>query len=226
MATLQTLDRGLKALRQIALSADGLRVNDIAEFLSVDRAIAYRVVATLEANGLVQKARDGRIVLGAAVLDFEGRFAGQLRAAAQPCLRQLAGASGATAFLALAEQEECVAVSVAEPEDMVLRVSYRVGSRHPLDQGAAGIAILAGRPYAEAEDEQVTQARANGYCVTRGALQAGAVGVACPIPAPPKGWAGLEACVGVVALQNLDVDTVLPHVRQAAAELSTQLLGP
>ncbi|MCI5098080.1 MAG: helix-turn-helix domain-containing protein [Rhodobacteraceae bacterium] len=224
MATLQTLDRGLKALRQIAVSADGLRVNDIADFLSVDRAIAYRLVATLEANGMVQKAPDGRIVLGAAIMDFEGRFAGHVRAVAQPCLQRLAALTGATAFLALAEQDECVAVSVAEPQDMLLRVSYRVGSRHPLNLGAAGIAILAGRPFAAGEDEQVTKARASGYCVTRGALQPGAVGVACPIPSQPQGRTQLDACVGVVAMQNLDVDNALPHVLQAAADLSAQLL--
>jgi DNA-binding IclR family transcriptional regulator len=224
MATLQTLDRGLKALRQIALSGDGMRVNELAEFLSVDRAIAYRLVATLEVNGMVQKSQDGRIVLGAAIMDFEGRFAGQIRTVAQPFLQQLAGLTGATAFLAIAEQDECVAVSVAEPQDMLLRVSYRVGSRHPLNQGAAGIAILAGRPFAEGEAEQITQARAKGYCVTRGALQAGAVGVACPIPNPADGRARLDACVGVVAMQNLDVDAALPHVQQAADDLSARLL--
>ena len=214
----------MKALRQIAVSPDGLRVNDIAEFLSVDRAIAYRLVATLEANGMVQKAQDGRIVLGAGVMDFEGRFAGQIRAVAQPFLEQIAGLTGATAFLAMAEQDECVAVSVAEPQDMLLRVSYRVGSRHPLNLGAAGIAILAGRPFVEGEDEQVTKARASGYCVTRGALQPGAVGVACPIPNQPEGRAKLDACVGVVAMQNLDVDVAVPHVQQAAADLSARLL--
>ncbi len=61
MSTLQTLDRGLRALDVVAQSAAGISVADLARELDVHRAICYRIVATLEAHGLVARTADGRI---------------------------------------------------------------------------------------------------------------------------------------------------------------------
>jgi DNA-binding IclR family transcriptional regulator len=86
-------------------------------------------------------------------------------------------------------------------------VAYRTGSRHPLERGAAGRAILAGR---SGQDRPVA---------TSGELQPGAYGVAAPVLGVP----GLEASVGVVALAPLDVATVGEQVMAAAATVHCAL---
>ena len=68
-----------------------------------------------------------------------------LRDLAVPVLRALAEAVGCTAHLTVADGEEALALAVVEPSWTDFHVAYRVGSRHPLDQGAAGKAILLGR---------------------------------------------------------------------------------
>lgn len=222
--TLQTLDRGLTALAIIAEQAGGLSVAELAERLAVHRAIAYRIVTTLEQHGLVNRGRDGLLRLGAGISLLASRFEPQLRALAQPRLKALAAATRATAFLSVAQGEEAVVILVAEPDDGLLRVGYRVGSRHPLSLGAAGIAILAGRPAETGEAEAVTRARREGYSLTRGQLQRGAVGVASPIPADPR-RSGVEACVGVVAMDDLESDTAIAEVMAAARALAA-LVAP
>ncbi|WP_104205344.1 IclR family transcriptional regulator [Billgrantia saliphila] len=221
--TLQTLDRGLRALELVAEHAEGITIAELAERLDVHRAIAYRIVTTLEHHGLITRTSDGPVRLGAGISLLASRFEPQLRAVAQPLLQSLAKATRATAFVSVAQGEECVVILVAEPDEGLLRVGYRVGSRHPLTQGAAGIAILAGRPPREDDSEEVRQARADGYSLTRGQLQRGAVGVASPIATPPL-RAGVEACVGVVAMDDLDSERAIREVKAYAQRLA-ELIG-
>jgi DNA-binding IclR family transcriptional regulator len=114
---------------------------------------------------------------------------------------------GATAHLTIAEGGEAVALAVVEPSWTAFHVAYRAGSRHPLDRGAAGRAILAGRQ----GDASVI--------ATAGELQPGAHGVAAPV----LGLEGLEASVGVVALSPLDPEVVGPQVVSAAAAVAQAL---
>lgn len=221
--TLQTLDRGLTALEIIAERAEGLSVAELAERLEVHRAIAYRIVATLEQHGLVARGAEGGLRLGAGAALLAARFEPQLRRVAQPLLEALARETRATAFISVAQGEEAVVILVAEPEEGLLRVGYRVGSRHPLSLGAAGIAILAGREPRPEDGEAVRQARIDGYSLTRGQLQRGAVGVASAIPVPRLG-SGLEACVGVVAMDDLETERAAAAVMACARRLG-ELVG-
>ncbi|MFC2970254.1 IclR family transcriptional regulator [Acidimangrovimonas pyrenivorans] len=222
---LQTLDRGLTVLRLLAESADGLKIAALAERLGVHRAIAYRIVNTLADHGMVHRLAGGRIVLGSGALLLGARAEGNLRALARPVVEALAERAGATAFLSVAQGEDGVAVLTAEPRDTFLNIHYRVGTRHPLSRGAAGIAILAGRPPQDDDPEPVRRARADGYSLTRGELQAGAVGVSSPVPLSREAYPTLECSLGVVALDGLDIDRAVAAVPAAAAELAAQLAG-
>ena len=53
--TLQTLDRGLAVLATLADAPLGLKPAELAQRLDVHKAIAYRLVATLETHGLVRR---------------------------------------------------------------------------------------------------------------------------------------------------------------------------
>ena len=112
---------------------------------------------------------------------------------------------------------------VAESSSGLIRVGYRAGSRHPLHLGAAGIAILAARPEGPDDSEDVQAARRDGYSVTRGQLQRGAVGIAAALRFSRAKQSALEASVGVVALEDLDVEAVAPRVVACARELTGML---
>jgi len=219
---LQTLDRGLHLLNVVSQAPGGVTMNELAERLAVHRTVCYRLVGTLAAHGLVVRGADGRVRLGAQVRALADRFTPQVIAAARPVLLDLARTSGATAHLSVAEGDECVAVEVVEPPGSVMHVAYRVGSRHPLDRGAAGRAILAARPPAPGDPERVRADRAQGYSVTAGELQPGAVGVAAGLD--PR--YGVAASIGVVALSGLDVEAAGRQVVAAAGELAKALGHP
>jgi DNA-binding IclR family transcriptional regulator len=221
--SLQTLDRGLQALSLISQQERGLSIAELAVQLGVHRAIAYRLAATLESRGLIARADGGRLRLGTELLVLASRFEPQLRTVADPLLRELAETTRAAAFLSVAAGEDCVAIMVTEPQGTVLRVAYRVGSRHPLTRGAAGVAILAGRPPSPQEPEAVRLARRDGFSVTRGELQRGAVGIASPVHSADRASSGLEASIGVVAFDDLDVTGVMGLIMSSARRLASRL---
>ena len=205
--TAQTLDRGLRLLHLVAETPGGVTITEAAQRLAVGRAVIYRLVGTLVEHGLVRRDKTGRLRLGAGVLQLARRAQPLVADAAMPSLRQLAEDVGATAHLTVAEGGEAVAMLVVEPSWTQFHVAYRTGSRHPLDRGAAGRAIIAGR-----------QGR-GGPVVSEGELQPGAHGVAAPV----LGVEGLEASVGVVALVSLDVSVVGPRVVATAAAVARAL---
>ncbi|MBG0819451.1 helix-turn-helix domain-containing protein [Planomonospora sp. ID91781] len=203
----QTLERGLRLLRLLSGELRGRTPTEIAAELELSRPAVYRLLTTLQREGFVRRDGDGRVHLGFGVLVLARAVQPLLREGALPTLRRLAEEVGATAHLTVAEGDEGLAVAVVEPSWTDMHVAYREGSRHPLDRGAAGRAVLALR------------AGRGGYVATKGQLQEGARGIAAPVPGLP--W--LEASVGVIAFTPLDPDTVGPRVAAAATDLARAL---
>ena len=165
-----TLDRGLRLLDLLARpeNAAGMTVTALAAALGMSRSAAYRLLGTLESHGYVARLPDGRVRLGYAVTRLAAAVAPLVRAAATPVLRRLADEVGATAHLTLVDGDAALAVVVVEPTWTDVHVAYRPGTRHVLDRGAAGRAIVRGR------------AGELGWVSSRSELQPGAYGVAAP----------------------------------------------
>jgi DNA-binding IclR family transcriptional regulator len=203
-----TLDRGLRLLDLLGRpeNAAGMTVTALAVSLGMSRTAAYRLLGTLESHGYVGRLPDGRVRLGYAVTRLAAAVAPLVRAAATPLLRRLADEVGATAHLTLVDGDAALAVVVVEPTWTDVHVAYRPGTRHALDRGAAGRAILQGRGSGE------------GWVTSRSELQPGAFGVAAPLPAGE-----VEGSVGVVALSELDESLVGPAVVAAAQSVARAL---
>ncbi|HET7532799.1 MAG TPA: helix-turn-helix domain-containing protein [Nocardioidaceae bacterium] len=212
--TSQTLDRGLRVLAVLAGHPSGLTITELAAAVGVNRTVVYRLVTTLEQHGLARRDAAGRLHVGLGVLALARGLQPVLREVANPILRGLAEDLGATAHLTLVDGGEALAVAVVEPSWTDYHVAYRVGARHPLDQGAAGRAILLGRAIADGAAE-----RGDRFVQTVGELQPGARGLASPV----LGIDGLEASVGIVTLGDLDASAAGPRVSAAADEVARRL---
>ena len=206
--TSQTLDRGLRVLRVLAASPEGLTITELAARLEVNRTVVYRLISTLEQHGLVRRDARSRLFVGLGVLHLASGVQPLLRDLAMPVLRQLAESIGSTAHLTVADGDAALALAVVAPTWTDVHVAYRVGARHPLSQGAAGKAIT------------LLEAAEPAYAVTSGELQVGARGLAAPV----RGVEGLRASVGVVTLEgSIDEEVVAPRVIAAAREVAERL---
>lgn len=142
-ASSQTLDRGIRILELLADARHPQSIDELAASLGVHRSVAYRLIRTLEAHGLVERAATGRLQLGAHLAALAAGVAHDLQAEVLPELTEAANDLGITCFLVVLDRDECVTLVSVEPRHAVAAVAQRPGTRHPVSVGAPGKAILA-----------------------------------------------------------------------------------
>ena len=216
----QTLARGLSALQAIADAPTGLTVQQVADHLGAHRTIAYRLLATLSQFRYIAKGDDGRYRPAAALAVLGSSFDNNLRQLSVPTLRALADELGTTVSLLVAEGDQQVAIAVIVPTQVFYQLSFHEGSRHPLDRGAAGVALLASMPPRPGERELVRQTREQGWVITHGEIEPNTFGLAVPVrrrlPAPPT-------CINLISHREDVVLAGKDAVVRAARELSAIL---
>lgn len=216
----QTLDRGLRVLEVLAEGEAPQSSAALAAALGVHRSIVYRILRTLEDHRLVSRRPEGSWELGVGLAVLARSVTPTLRAAALPELAAVANELGVTAFLAVADRDECLTVLSVEPRHSQAHVTYRPGGRHPLDRGAPGIALLAGAPPRASERPEVAGARRAGYALTRGEVLHGMSSVAAPVGAP----SGVVASFALVFIEGqVDEDAACRRVVTAAATVAREL---
>ena len=212
----QTLARGLSALKQITEAPGGLTIQEVAERLDVHRTVAARLLATLEQFHLITR-QDGRFGPAAGLAVLGASFDNHLRELSVPVLRQLADRSGATASLLVAEGDEQVAVAVIPPADIAYHLSFREGSRYPLDRGSGGMALQATKPAHDGERELVAETRKRGWVMTHGEAEPDVYGLAVPVhrSAPHP-----ATCINLVSHRAELLEASRQDVVDAARELA------
>src|SRR3954447_22910590 len=217
LAPSQTLDRGLLCLELIAGADRALSVESTAATLGLHRSIVYRLLRTLERRHLVERNEEGEYVPGPYLAVLSRGVRRNLRSAATPSLADLCAELQMTAFLVVADGEEAVTIDSVEPTSLDAHVAYRPGTRHPIDRGAPGIALLAGRPARSGERKEVIAARARGWAESEAEVIAGMASIAAPIAD--------EGAIAVLWLAGNPVDgeEVAAHVVLAAADIARRL---
>lgn len=220
----RTLARGLALLNALGAHQEGSTVSGLAETTGLDRAVLYRLLDTLTAEGFVTRdAESRRYRLGLSMLELGVRAAQglEVRRLAGPPLRSLSEDVNETACLAVRDREDLVVVEVVEPGDRFVSVNYRVGFRHPLGVSAHGRALLAFLPEGS-RDAALQPVRQRGVAYTRDELEAGASGVAAPV-FDHTGKA--VAAVGVVAptARLPEPESIALRVLRSAREISERL---
>lgn len=216
----QTLARGLTALQLVAAAPGGMTVQQVADQVGVHRTIAYRLLTTLSEHRFVAKGEDGRYRPAAGLAVLGASFDRNLRQLSQPILQGLADELGTTVSLLVAEGDQQVAVAVIVPTQVAYQLAFHEGSRHPLDRGAAGVALLASMPPRPQERDLVARARQQGWVVTHGEIEPNTFGLAVPVHRPPP---SPPTCINLISHREDVVLRGRDAVLAAAARLSAIL---
>lgn len=150
---IQSLDRGLRMLEDLVLSDRPLRLRDFVARYGVDRASAFRFLATLEAFGVAAKDPVAKIYgPGPKLLAWLAAASREMRLAelVRPQLIELARASGESGHVAVLSSEQALLVDYV-PAQALVSVRNRVGVHEPLYCTAVGKAILAFLPEPQRE---------------------------------------------------------------------------
>lgn len=217
----QTLDRGLRILEHLASAGGAQPVAEVATAVGLHRSIAYRLLRTLEDHRLVERDPLGRYGLGLGVAALARGLRTDLQSAAQPQLDALVAELGVTAFLVVRAGDEAVTVTSVEPRHSAAHVSYRPGTRHPVDRGAPGLALLMPEAPSATDRPELTEARRVGWATSRGEVIRGLRSVAAPVLGPDG---GSRAALAVVYVDDAADTARLGRTVAAAARTVSQHL--
>lgn len=198
-------------------------IDELAKYLGVHRSIAYRIVRTLEDHSFVRRDADGRCLPGERLAALGRNVRLPLQAAALPELTAMAEDLAMTAFLVIRVGDDAVTIESVEPRTTATHVAYRPGSRHSIDRGAPGLALLAGEPPMLGERPEVTATRDRGWSTTAGEVTPGLASVACWVTGPQGRTIAAVACV-FLAGAEVDLAVVATRVR-AGANAITHTIG-
>jgi DNA-binding IclR family transcriptional regulator len=195
---IQSIDRAVDLLSSIAAAPEPQTAPALADRAGLNRSTAWRILATLEHHGLVERDPAGnRYSLGFAVVKLAAAAGHEpLVRLAHPLMRRLAEATGETVNLAVARRLELVyADQVQAPHVMA---PNWLGHTVPLHATSTGKAFLAALPPQELDallqstlerftETTITDPRAlraeldatreRGYAVSRGELEPALWGV-------------------------------------------------
>ncbi len=200
----QTLDRGVQLLELVADAGRPTSMAELAGHLGVHRSVVYRMVRTLEDHRLLSRDHDGLLTPGVGLSTLARSVKSDLQTAAVPELSDVANDLAMTAFLVVRDGHQCVTIASVEPRHSPVHVIYRPGTRHEVDRGAPGLALLAGEPPVHGERTEVAQARERGWVTSHGEVLTGMRSVASPIVGRRGDLLGAVALVYVDTTYSLD----------------------
>src|SRR3954447_8052990 len=217
----QTLDRGLRILEHLAAVGRPQPIAEIGQALGLHRSITYRLLRTLEDHQLVERDPVGHFSLGLGMAALARGVRTGLQAAALPRLNAPVAELSMTALLVVRAGDEAVTVTSVEPHDSPAHVTYRPGTRHPVDRGAPGLALLMPEPAAPGDRPELHEARRTGWAISRGEVVPGLRSVAAPVLGPDG---GARAALAVVYVDDTaDVEWIGRAVADAADKVAAAL---
>jgi DNA-binding IclR family transcriptional regulator len=233
------LARAVGLLRAFGEDDDALTAAELARRTGLPRSTAHRLVGELEALGLLDRAPNGAVTLGASLWELGelSPLSLRLRERALPHLQTLYEATGENVQLAVLSGTEALYVARVTGTTSIPTIT-RMGGRLPLHTTGVGKALLAQQDDAwlaeffrrplrretafSITDEQrlradLEQVRARGYAVTRQEMTLGNVSIAAILPPSP----GLpRAALSVVThLARADEGRIAPLVMRTAAAI-------
>lgn len=210
---------------------------EAAAALEVSLSTAYRQLSALMKAGLLDAVEGSKAyVLGPAIIELDRniRMSDSLVIAAKPAMRWLAEQAPVASIVLLCRlyRDRVMCIHQEEKPGTSGEVSYERGRLMPLFHGAPSKTIIAQLPWrrlativtdARAEGSvseaqipdlealrlELRQIRRQGYCITRGEVDKGIVGVAVPLPTARR---GVAASLGIACFGSPD-DTTLVRVR-------------
>ncbi|MDA8396481.1 MAG: IclR family transcriptional regulator [Actinomycetota bacterium] len=142
---IEALAKGLRLLSLFNHDRLALRVKDLADLSGIPMPTVFRLVATLEEEGYLERTASGMVRPGTSVLalGFAAVQGMDLVQTSEPTMRELAVASGETVNLGVLYNDQVLFVARIARRDSLIAAGIRVGSTVPAVFSSMGKVILA-----------------------------------------------------------------------------------
>jgi IclR family KDG regulon transcriptional repressor len=230
--SIQSVENALDVLEVISIADGGIGITELAGRLQMNKGMAFRLMATLENRGYVEKAKkNGVYRVGPAAYDTGRKLLlrVELLNKAKPVMEHLCRQCDETVYLAMPRHEQ---ILLLEMVDSAQKISIRplVGKAYPLADVAFGRVVLAYQERARVLREDVSEKalagiKRHGVCVETGGLGEGVTCLAVPIFNAQGKVAGSLCIVGPefrLEEKRLNQD-LLPLLKHAGQVVSVKL---
>ena len=148
----QSFSRTMSVLQQIADAATAPSRAELMGQCGLTRPTLYRVIASLEAEGLIEATADNRYKLGGRLISLARQALAEndIRKVAEPALMRLRDTTCETVHLAIRSGDELVYIDKMESREVV-RMSSTIGTRVPFHSSGVGKAFLSALPPTQAD---------------------------------------------------------------------------
>lgn len=246
---IQAVDRAIELLKAVAGAVHPPTAAELAQICGLNRTTAWRLLATLEMNGMVERdlAQRYGVGYGAVALSRSPSGSASLVRIARPALERLADETGNTVTLSVARREGVLAVDQIDPPDATLVLTY-LTQPLPVNATSTGKLLLSRLSDEELDDvliapleklteatvtdparlrEIVAEVRRNGYAVTIGELEVGVNGISVAVVDEQ------DALVAILSVSDTDhrlparrLPSYVPAMRDAAEAIQRRLNDP
>jgi DNA-binding IclR family transcriptional regulator len=237
------VSRALALLEELRDSEHGVGVNELARRIGVNASTASRLLATLEAAGMVQRTGHGPYRLGLALVTLADRVLSRLdlQPLARPLLLELMERTGETATLSLPGEREAITVDSVPSRSSVVSMARlgRPSISHATAVGKVMLAFGGGRLPRERDlipltsrtitdraelAAEVRAVRERGYGVVYGEREVDVNAIAAPVFDRAGALAAILGLQGPAARLD-DPPRQLAILLEAAATLTRALGG-
>lgn len=144
------LHKTLDILETIKDQPAGVKLSDLARSVEMPKATVYRILATLESRGFLDRGLDGGYRMARKLFDLQQRAPIEqiLNRVAQPKMEELAKSCRETVNLGILDGGEVVVINTVESPQSI-RMSSKVGNRRAIHTTAIGKVLLAALPEKE-----------------------------------------------------------------------------
>lgn len=243
--SIQSVENALNVLEALCEEEGEVRVSRLSEKLGMNKTSVFRLLATFENRGYVERGdTSGKYRLGLSAYEMGQKFLlkmGVLRKA-RPVMDRLVRECNEAVYLAIRKDREVLFLDVVDTPQQVKIVSL-VGRRYPLEATAAGRIFLAGPQGSPGEGnndngdllagcspEQLGEIRTHGSAADTGTLGDGISSVAVPILDGSGKLAGCLCLIGPDFRMSPDFieRELYPRLKEAGRIVSSKLgyMGP
>lgn len=142
----QSIDRTIQILEELALHRDGCGVTNLANFIGLHKSTVHRLLNTLMSRGYVSKnSENDKYSLGMRILYLSSAILDRMdiRTVAKPFLERLCHDTDEVVHLSTLDGREAVYIDKVESPNKSIRMYSQIGKRVPLHCTGVGKILLA-----------------------------------------------------------------------------------
>lgn len=225
--SIQSVENALDVLEALCDEDGEVRISRLSEKLKMNKTSVFRLLATFEGRGYVEKEEtSGKYRLGLTAYEVGQKLLSrmELLKQARPVMERLVRDCNEAVYITVRRGNDILFLDMVDTTQKVKIVSL-VGKRFPLETSAAGQIILAfskqPRPGVAQRADEYEIIRKQGYSVDTGMLGEDITSIACPLFCSGGSLNGALCVVGPTFRMN--VDTLRPQMQEASSVISSKL---